>query len=247
MSGGRKRPEQPHRPRPARDDSTSKPDASAAGTSNPRASNRRLQKPRARSSASPTGAGESTAAESGAPKPAASRSRRPKPAPDAGAVRSGWLGGIRFSGFSIIMMGVLVLAVVVLAPTISAFAQQRQQIAALRAEVSQQEAELTALKAERERWNDETFIVTQARERLYYVLPGEVSYLVIDDRGEAERAASETPVSAEVTEAKGDWLRTLLDSAMTAGLAPAAVDPASAPPATPPATDPAAAATGGTR
>ena len=38
------------------------------------------------------------------------------------------------------------------------------------------------LRDERERWNDETFIVTQARERLYYVMPGEVSYLVIDDR-----------------------------------------------------------------
>ena len=54
-------------------------------------------------------------------------------------------------------------------------------------------------------------------------------------------------MSAEVTEAKGDWLRTLLDSAMTAGLAPAAGDPATAPPTAPPATDPAAAATGGTR
>ena len=38
------------------------------------------------------------------------------------------------------------------------------------------------LRDERERWNDETFIMTQARERLYYVMPGEVSYLVIDDR-----------------------------------------------------------------
>lgn len=206
MSGGRKRPERPHRPRPQRGGAP-EPDAPAARGGNARASR----------------------------------------ADEASAVRSGWLGGIRFSAFSIIMMGVLVLAVVVLAPTISAFAEQRQQIAELRAEVSQHESELTALKAERERWSDETFIVTQARERLYYVLPGEVSYLVIDDRGEAERAASEAPVSAEVTEAKGDWLRTLLDSAMTAGLAPAAGDPATTPPTAPPATDPAAAATGGTR
>ena len=80
------------------------------------------------------------------------------------------------------MMGVLVLAVVVLAPTIAAFAQQRQQIAELRAAVSAQEEEVQRLRDERERWNDETFIMTQARERLYYVMPGEVSYLVIDDR-----------------------------------------------------------------
>ena len=145
------------------------------------------------------------------------------------ADRSGWLSGIRFSGFSLIMMGVLVLAVVVLAPTIAAFAQQRQQIAELRAAVSQQEDEVQRLRDERERWNNETFIMTQARERLYYVMPGEVSYLVIDDRTEAAKADATAAVSAEVTESKGDWMRTLLDSVMTAGLAPAPTAPAEVP------------------
>ncbi|WP_238476387.1 FtsB family cell division protein [Agromyces mariniharenae] len=147
--------------------------------------------------------------------------------------RAGWLSGIRFSGFSLIMMGVLVLAVVVLAPTIAAFAQQRQQIAELRAAVSAQEAEVQRLRDGRERWNDETFIMTQARERLYYVMPGEVSYLVIDDRSEAAKADATAAVSAEVTESKGDWMRTLLDSVMTAGLAPAPTDPTDAPVETP--------------
>lgn len=147
----------------------------------------------------------------------------------ASADRAGWLSGIRFSGFSLIMMGVLVLAVVVLAPTIAAFAHQRQQIAELRAAVSAQEEEVQRLRDERERWNDETFITTQARERLYYVMPGEVSYLVIDDRTEAAKADATAEVSAEVTESKGDWMRTLLDSVMTAGLAPAPTAPAEAP------------------
>lgn len=146
-------------------------------------------------------------------------------APAPAAVREGWLSGIRFSGFSLIMMGVLVLAVVVLAPTIAAFAQQRQQIAELRAAVSAQEEEVQRLRDERERWNDETFIMTQARERLYYVMPGEVSYLVIDDRTEAAKADAAAEVSADVTESKGDWMRTLLDSVMTAGLAPASTAP----------------------
>ena len=145
------------------------------------------------------------------------------------AVRAGWLSSIRFSGFSLIMMGVLVLAVVVLAPTIAAFAQQRQQIAELRAAVSAQEEEVQRLRDERERWNDETFIMTQARERLYYVMPGEVSYLVIDDRTPAAKADATAEVSAEVTESKGDWMRTLLDSVMTAGLAPAATAPVEEP------------------
>ncbi|GAA1060829.1 hypothetical protein GCM10009573_22560 [Agromyces bracchium] len=135
-----------------------------------------------------------------------------------------WLAGIRFSGFSIIMMGVLVLAVVVLAPSIAAYAAQRQQIAELKADVARQEAEVARLTDERERWNDETFIVTQARERLYYVLPGEVSYLVIDDRDPAAAVSADRAVSAEVTEARGDWMQTMLRSVMTAGLAQSATD-----------------------
>lgn len=170
------------------------------------------------------------------------RAGTPRSSAPTDAARAGWLRGIRFSGFSLIMMGVLVLAVVVLAPSIAAFAQQRQQIAELRAAVSAQEEEVQRLRDERERWNDETFIVTQARERLYYVMPGEVSYLVIDDRAAGTAADAATEVSAEVTETKGDWMRTLLDSVMTAGLAPAATDPATTPgtpidPATPPATE----------
>lgn len=150
--------------------------------------------------------------------------------PKAGArqsirqVSSDWLAGIRFSGFSIIMMGVLVLAVVVLAPSIAAYAEQRQQIAELKADVALQEAEVDRLTEQRERWNDETYIVTQARERLYYVLPGEVSYLVIDDRSPEALANADRAVSREVTEERGDWMQTMLRSVMTAGLAPAPSD-----------------------
>lgn len=154
-------------------------------------------------------------------------------------VSSDWLAGIRFSGFSIIMMGVLVLAVVVLAPSIAAYAEQRQQIAELKAEVALQEAEVARLTEQRERWNDETYIVTQARERLYYVLPGEVSYLVIDDRSPEALANADRTVSREVTEQRGDWMQTMLRSVMTAGLAPAPSDaPAEQAPADPAPSDP---------
>lgn len=210
---------------------------------------RRPTAPTPKPRSKPAGAKQSGSGATTGSAATSTRSARPVvPARAASAVRSGWLSGIRFSGFSLIMMGVLVLAVVVLAPTIAAFAQQRQHIAELRAAVSAQETEVQRLRDERERWNDDTFIVTQARERLYYVMPGEVSYLVIDDRTAAAKADAAAEVSAEVTESKGDWMRTLLDSALTAGLAPDAVPPA-ADPATPPAdpADPAAPAAEETR
>jgi cell division protein FtsB len=177
--------------------------------------------------------------------PAKTKPARPNANVKAGArqsirqVSSDWLAGIRFSGFSIIMMGVLVLAVVVLAPSIAAYAEQRQQIAELKAEVALQEAEVARLTEQRERWNDETYIVTQARERLYYVLPGEVSYLVIDDRSPEALANADRTVSREVTEQRGDWMQTMLRSVMTAGLAPAPSDaPAEQAPADPAPSEP---------
>lgn len=133
----------------------------------------------------------------------------------------GWMRGLRFSGFSLIMMGLAVLAVVVLAPTAQAWVSQRQQIAALQQAVAAEKTEVDSLTAERERWNDKTFITTQARERLAYVMPGEVSFLVINDLP-AAATTEPAPVSTEVQATRSDWMGSLFASAMTAGLAPVA-------------------------
>lgn len=119
------------------------------------------------------------------------------------------------------MLAIAVLAVVSLAPAVAELVQQRQRLAALEAQVAAQSAEVQKLRGERERWNDQTYIVTQARQRLYYVQPGEVSYLVIDDRAPTSNATAQTPISSKVTEGSGDWLRTLVGSVVTVGLTPA--------------------------
>nr|WP_082510356.1 septum formation initiator family protein [Leifsonia sp. Leaf325] len=133
----------------------------------------------------------------------------------------GWMRGLRFSGFSLIMMGLAVLAVIVLAPAAQSWVAQRQQIAALQQAVAAEKSEVESLTAERERWNDKTFITTQARERLAYVMPGEVSFLVINDLP-AAAAAEPAPVSTEVQATKSDWMQSLFASTMAAGLAPIA-------------------------
>ena len=136
---------------------------------------------------------------------------------------AGWLRGIRFSGFSLMMMGVLVLAVVVLAPSLRTYAEQRQEINRLSASVTEQREDVEDLQSERDRWNDRTYVTTQARDRLSYVLPGDVSFLVINDLalpvagGTAEPAATPTLQTTNV-----DWLSSMFASVMTAGLAPEA-------------------------
>jgi cell division protein FtsB len=151
------------------------------------------------------------------PKKAESSTRTVAAAMEAPSGTGRWLRGIHFSAFSLVMMGILVLAVVVLAPTLQAFVQQRQQIADQQAAVDELSDQVDAATAQRARWNDPSYIRAQARDRLYYVMPGETSYLVIDDRPPAT-AQSDQPVSSKLQKTRTDWVGSLFGSFMGAGL-----------------------------
>ncbi|MEO7349771.1 MAG: septum formation initiator family protein [Terrimesophilobacter sp.] len=133
------------------------------------------------------------------------------------SARAGWMRSIRFSWFTIVTLTVLVLTVVVLAPSLRIFVQQQQQIAQLRAQLQAQKDGVKDLEGERARWDDPSYIEAQARERLNYVYPGETSFLVIDD-GQTVATDDGQPISAQVQTTQVDWVRTLLSSVLTAGL-----------------------------
>lgn len=130
-----------------------------------------------------------------------------------------WLGGIRLSGFTLIMLGLVVLAAFVLVPTVGTYVDQRQQIAALEQAVERSRAEVADLERQRDRWSDPAYITTQARERLYYVRPGEVVYLVDDDLPAVDVPQEQAPVSDEVERTHTDWMSQLVRSVASAGLA----------------------------
>lgn len=150
-------------------------------------------------------------------RPAAERSRR--------VDVKGWLGGIRLSGFMVIMMGLVVLAAFVLVPTVGTYLAQRQQITALQNAVQVGHDEVAGLEAQRDRWKDPAYITTQARERLYYVWPGEVVYLVVNDLPAAEVPREHAAVSATVQQTRTDWMTQLVRSTAEAGLAKTAAVP----------------------
>ncbi|HYJ50074.1 MAG TPA: hypothetical protein VEX12_09165, partial [Microbacterium sp.] len=54
------------------------------------------------------------------------RKRPPRRPPRRPVDVRGWLGGIRLSGFMVIMLGLVVLAAFVLVPTIGTYVDQRQ-------------------------------------------------------------------------------------------------------------------------
>lgn len=81
---------------------------------------------------------------------------------------------------SLVIAVVVLLAVVLLLPTVRAYVNQTGELRALRAEVAAAEAERDALEVELGRWDDEAYVVAQARDRLSFVMPGERAWRVID-------------------------------------------------------------------
>lgn len=135
-----------------------------------------------------------------------------------------WTSGIRLSAFSVIMLSLVVLGAWVLVPTLGTFIDQRQKIAALESSVQVSKDEIAALEQERERWQDPAYITTQARERLYYVKPGEVVYLVDNDLDPAALPREQETVSDTLEETPADWMPQLLRTIAGAGLAQTAAE-----------------------
>lgn len=135
----------------------------------------------------------------------------------------GWLRGIRFSGFTVLMLGLLVLAIIVLAPNLRIFIEQRAQIAELEQSVQDSQEAVDELTEDVARWEDPAYIEAQARERLYFIYPGESSYVVIDD-GASAGDQTAVPITDEILTTEVDWVRALLSSVYTAGLTVAPPD-----------------------
>lgn len=156
-----------------------------------------------------------------APSPAAER--KPRSAARTVDVRE-WAGGIRLSTFAVIMLSLVILGTWVLVPSIGTYIDQRQKIAALEQSVQLTKDQIAGLEQERTRWDDPAYITTQARERLYYVRPGEIVYLVDNDLDPADIPPEQKHVSDEIQERPSDWMPQLLRSLTSAGLAKSAVE-----------------------
>ncbi|GGF28032.1 hypothetical protein GCM10011399_21620 [Subtercola lobariae] len=169
--------------------------------------------------------------------------RAPAGAAAGGSASTNWLRSIRFSGFTVLMLIVLVLFVVIVAPGARVFIEQRQQIADLQNNLQSAQTQNSTLTAQVARWSDPAYIRAEARERLYFVMPGETSFLVLNDTA-PNATGSSAPVSTSIQSTRSNWMAALFASGMTAGLSnqtpdqlgaatPAPADPATPAPATP--------------
>lgn len=81
------------------------------------------------------------------------------------------------------------------------YLRQREQVRALQSEVAAVKASIADYEREKARWENESYIVSQARDRLGWVRPGETPYVVLDAHtvtGEnpQQRAGGEVTVNA---------------------------------------------------
>ena len=136
----------------------------------------------------------------------------------------------RLNSHTLALLAVILIGMFTLAPSIQIWYEQQRQIADYRALVVQAQENLEGMQQERLRWDDEVYIRAQARDRLYFVMPGEVSFLVMDAEGIdlsdtsgtvgamlAERRKS-SGFSLEVLASKKNWVEALLESTLRAGL-----------------------------
>ncbi|MBD2762789.1 septum formation initiator family protein [Kocuria sp. cx-455] len=123
-----------------------------------------------------------------------------------------------FNGRLIALIVVATLILFLAAPTAKIFFDQRAQITALEESIAAKEQEQQQLKLQEERWGDDAYVEQQARERMFYVMPGERAYLVLGAE-ETGRQAAES--SAEQVEAgKPAWADGLWQSVVDSAFPP---------------------------
>lgn len=173
--------------------------------------------PAAKSAKSATAARPARSARPAGSRPASRPGARRMPASVSAAQTqaSAWMAGVRGSGFTLLIMGIMILAVIVLAPSVKTFVEQRAQIAELQRSVDEAKANAQSLDDAAARWSDPAYIRAQARDRLYYVMPGEISYLVLNDVTLA--AGDDGAVSDELEQTRTDWVTSLLSSVVVSG------------------------------
>jgi cell division protein FtsB len=135
---------------------------------------------------------------------------------------------LQASGFTATVLALIVTGVVVLSPSLQVLAEQRQQIAQLEAQLAETDAEVLRLEDQLERWNDRVFVETQARSRLMFVYPGDITYLVLDDLPEDD-SNGDVIVSEDIQLAQPNWRESLLASYLVAATTSTMVSTSDAP------------------
>ena len=131
---------------------------------------------------------------------------------------------------SLALLAMIVIGVITLAPRVQTWFLQRQAIFQAQSDLEQAKKDVQQMQVERKRWEDPAYIRAQARDRLYYVMPGEISYLVMDADGVdtsdtsgtvgAKMAADKNnaAITDSIYQTKNNWVDAILETVIRAGI-----------------------------
>ena len=123
---------------------------------------------------------------------------------------------------ALVLFVVLLLAFVLLFPTVRAHLVQQAENRELAQQVADARERTQDLRVELDRWEDPAYVTAQARERLAFVRPGETAYRVVDPETVAGPNAPAVPATgtgpALVPEGTtSPWYSTIWESVRMAG------------------------------
>lgn len=106
----------------------------------------------------------------------------------------------------LIILAVVVAAIALtLAQSLRVYFAQAADITALRVEIENRRNEIAELEDQLARWDDPAFVKAEARERLGWVMPGEIGYRVIGLDGKPVGGDSAVLAPEAEPTAKGLW------------------------------------------
>jgi hypothetical protein len=105
---------------------------------------------------------------------------------------------------------IAIAAVVDLSPPIQIWFEQQARLAQLEKDVAAARATLAEAQADMKRWSDRAYIEAQARERLMFVYPGDISFLIVNDVEVATAPTEE--VSGTIQTTSIDWVDAFVQS-----------------------------------
>ena len=140
------------------------------------------------------------------------------------------MGKLNLNAQAFTLAGLVVVAIFSIAPELQTWYTQQVQIADLKKQNEATRQALIQMKEDLKRWDDPAYVRAQARNRLYYVMPGEISFLVMDANkvvasdtsgtvGAAlAKARNTTSVTKKISTTKSNWTNNLVETVVRAGL-----------------------------
>ena len=114
------------------------------------------------------------------------------------------------------LIAIIFVFTLTLAPPIKNYFTQRAQISALKSQVATDRTALETARAELELWKDPSYVKSQARERLHFVMPGERQYIVTGSKEDPTQPDSTKVVS--LLPEGAPWYTRLIASVTESGL-----------------------------